>query len=286
MASRKKKTSLRDRLADWYYEIDWAWWRQSGLRSSWVLGVALLIGGWLLGVPRLQAHIAERSIAVDQEVRFLDPPAWMNGDLEAWLVITARQALQQDPFRRGDLIACHNALLETGCFDHISQVRRASKNLVEIQATFLHPFALVKDEDGDHLVDPKGRLLPAGYRVGSSSHFIVITGKKFDRPLRPGLQWDGTDITDALHMIRMISDRPWWPQIKSIDISDVDRITMTTSRNCKIIWGAAPGEEAVGEVAAEKKIQRLDFYDREYGRIDVDCPTELDITDPKVVTAR
>ena len=69
-------------------------------------------------------------------------------------------------------------------------------------------------------------------------------------------------------------------------MSDIDRINLLTRHDCRIIWGASPGEEAIGEVDVKQKITRLDYINKTFGGIDNECPDELDITDPKVVTAR
>ncbi|MCZ6835009.1 MAG: hypothetical protein O7G85_04475 [Planctomycetota bacterium] len=290
MASRSKKkknkTSLRDRLTDSLASINWPDPKQSLRFGTWVVGVGGLVASWILGVPKLQAYVAQHQPVQELEVRFTNPPVWMNGDLEAWLVLTVHQQLISDPQDRGTLTNARHALLETGCFDDVLQVRRTALNEIEVDAVFMQPFAVVVDQQGEHLVDPRGRLLPAGYRIGPSSHFIRIIGTAFQRPTNAGESWRGADLSSALHIIRMIDDHTWWRQIKTLNVQNIEMITMSTRHGCRIIWGGAPGEEAIGEVTAEQKIGRLTYIDKNYGRIDVDCPNELDITDPKVVTAR
>jgi len=266
--------------------INWPSTRQTIHGVIWVGGLAGLVAGWVLGVPRLQAHVAAQRRAATPEVRFIDQPAWMSGDIEAWLVLTVQRQITADPLDREALARARSALLQTGCFESVQQVRRHALDRIEVEAVFLQPFAAVIDRDGEHLVDPRGRLLPDGYQMGPGGHFIRITGVAFDRPARPGEQWIGADLTAALHVIRMIVTRSWWRQVIAVDVSDVERMRLTSQRNCRIIWGAPPGEEAIGEVTAEQKLSRLDYLDEQFGRIDVDCPNELDITDPEVVTAR
>jgi hypothetical protein len=266
--------------------FNWPSTRQSLGGIIWIVGLAGLVAAWMSGVPRLQAHVASHRPAAAPEVRFVDPPAWMSGDLEAWLVLTVQQQITADPLDREALARARSALLQTGCFESVRQVRRNALDRIEVEAVFLQPFAAVVDRDGEHLVDPRGRLLPDGYQMGPASHFIRITGAAFDRPRHPGEQWIGSDVTAALHVIRMIVTRPWWRQVIAVDVSDVERVKLTSLRNCRIVWGAPPGEEAIGEVTAEQKLSRLDYLDQSFGRIDVDCPNELDITDPEVVTVR
>ena len=286
MARRPKQLSFRESLLNRIQDQDWASHRKHLASVFLVIGFAGIGAALMLGVPRLQARIDHEAAMTDSDIRFLNPPAWMNGGLEAWLVLTVQQELKRNPLDNADLVQARNALLDTGCFERIEQIRRVTTSEVEIEAVFLQPFAIVTDSEGDHLVDSHGRLLPAKYRVGASVHFLRITGARFNRPLRPGLQWDGADISAGLHIARLVFSREWWRQIEAIDVSNIDRITIRTSHDCHVIWGSVPGEEAVGEVTAEKKIQRLDYINSNFGRIDIDCPNELDITDPKVVTAR
>lgn len=283
---RKSRPAFRDRLAAQWAAIPWPDTRRTLNGAAWLAGIAALVAAWIFGVPRLQAYVAEHRPVTELEIRFLDPPAWMNGDLEAWLTLTVQNQLTTDPLDRNALARARAALVQTGCFEDVRQVRRVDPGLIEIDAVFMQPFAIVIDRGGEHLVDPRGRLLPQGYQAGPASHFIRITGAAFDRPRRAGEQWPGGDLTAALHVIRMLDDHEWRRQIQSVDIASIEAMTLTTRRGCRIIWGAPPGEEAIGEVTAEQKIARLDYIQRTFGRIDVDCPHELDITDPEVVTAR
>lgn len=284
--NKKKKSSLRQRLLDRFPEIQWPDPRKVMRIATWVIGLGAIIAGWIFGVPRLQARVVGAHAPSEIQVHFLNAPAWMTGDLEAWLSLTVQQNLSIDPLDRNSLAQARLALLKTGCFDTVRQVRRLSGKDLEVDASFLQPFAVVRDRDGEHLIDPHGKLLPSAYRVGTESHFIRIINTTFDRPTGPGQAWNGADITAALHLIRLIDDHDWWFQVQTIDMADIDQIALVTSRDCRILWGASPGEEAIGEVTAEQKINRLSYIDTTYGRIDIDCPHELDITDPLVVTSR
>ena len=286
MARRSKRLSFRDAIWNRIQDQDWERHRKQLSSVLLVLGCAAISAALMLGVPRLQARIAGATDMSEAEIRFINPPAWMNGQLEAWLVLTVQQELKRNPLDNADLVQARNALLDTGCFERIEQIRRVRASVVEIKAVFLQPFAIVTDSEGEHLVDSRGRLLPAEYRVGASVHFLRITGARFNRPPGPGLQWDGTDISAGLHIARLVVSQEWGRQIDTIDVSNIDRITVRTLQGCHVIWGSVPGEEAVGEVTAKQKIQRLNYINSNYGRIDIDCPNELDITDPKVVTVR
>jgi hypothetical protein len=281
----RKKASTRERipLGERLAEVDWLRVRRVSHALVWVLGVAALVAAAVFGGPRLEAVAAARTTVnpTTIEIRFLNPPAWMNGDLEAMLDHTARQHLTGDPFARLDLVAARQSLIDTGWFEEVRQVRRRRADLVEVEASFVRPFAIVRDADGDHLVDPTGRLLPRSYPAGGKPSFIAISGVRFDRPSRAGLQWEGADVTAALRLLRLIHDRPWLGQVASIDTARFlgdQTLILVTDRGCRIIWGREPGAESVSEVPAARKLQYLDYHYQEHRHIDRGFAHELDIT--------
>jgi len=264
--------------------------RRMSTGMSWVAAIAVLTLASYFGVPRLQAFASQERFAQHITVRFIDPPKWFNGDLSNHLMQTAEMHLAGDPLQRDDLIACREALLATGWFESIAQVRRAAPDLVEIEAQFCRPYAVVRDSDGDHLVDVVGRLLPLKYDHGARTKFIVISGSHFDRPQRCGEVWEGADVIAALRMLSVIDEQPWRAQVVEVDVTgfvDGGPMRLKTDKGTRIIWGGAPGEEPALEVLAEGKLKRLNFLYKTYGRIDAgEAEGELDITNERAVVAR
>ena len=145
-------------------------------------------------------------------------------------------------------------------------------------ATFVTPAAVVRDGEGDHLVDPSGRLLPRTFPHGGAEHQLVITNVRFPRPQRPGSQWEGADVTAALRLLRLIDGKPWRQQIAAIDTSRYlaeEVLVIRTDLGASIIWGSAPGEESGLEVAADGKLAYLDKAFEEFNRIDTGYDGEL-----------
>jgi hypothetical protein len=263
--------------------------RQALVAIAWLTAVAAAITGWVLGVPRLHRYATEHGQQNATEIVFLDAPVWMNGDLETHLVLTATAQMRGDPLERDDLVAVRAALLETGWFNDIRQVRRAAAGRVEIDAWFMQPYAVLRDAAGDHLVDPHGRLLPRSVAVGQATVLTVIEGAREQRPARPGDPWPGADVSAALRVKRIIDQRPWTAQVKSIDVSRhrVDQeLYLVTDRGHRIRWGRPPGEEGPGEVNVQRKLHYLDYPYTHFGHIDGGHGGELDITDPRGVFAR
>jgi hypothetical protein len=178
-----------------------------------------------------------------------------------------------DPFAQEELVAVRDALLATGWFEAVGQVRRTSADEVLVDADFLMPFALVRDADGDHLVDPHGRLMPRTYPKGRGpGSKVVIEGAHFERPGSPAAHWEGEDITAALRLLRLMDDRSWRDQVTVLDVSGYlseQSLTLRTDRGAEIIWGSAPGEEQALEVLAERKLAYLDKAYEEFERVDM-----------------
>lgn len=184
-----------------------------------MLAIGGVLGLWTLGVPRLATYASQTQYAQDVEIRFVNTPAWLNDDLQASLCKTARSQLTGDPLRRADLVAAGDALLRTGWIRRIRQIRRVNPGLVQIDAQFAEPFAVVRDAEGDHLVDDAGRLMPRTFPLGGSAKLIPIIGVELDRPANPGSLWDGADLTAALRLLRYVNDKPWRHQTAAIDVS-------------------------------------------------------------------
>ena len=106
----------------------------------------------------------------------------------------------------------------------------------------------------------------------------MITNARFDRPQRPGLQWDGADVSAALRLLRHIAGKPWREQVASIDTSRYlteEVLVIQTDLGASIIWGSAPGAETGLEVSAEGKLAYLDKAWQEFNRIDTGYDGEL-----------
>lgn len=251
--------------------------------------VAGLVTAWITGVPRLKAYAAERNAPTFMEIHFTDPPAWVQGDLESLLVETVLMHLDGNPMQRDELIEVRRALLNTGWFDTVDQVRRVHAERVDIEASFVDPYALVRRGEQDHLVDARGRLLPRRFPAGAAEHFIVITGTRFPPPGRPGIEWDGSDVIAALRLHRILDEQPWREQVEKIDVSgfvDGRPLKLVTDRGSVIVWGSPPGEEAPLESLTERKLAFLNLHYTNHHHIDGGHAGEIDITDHERVFKR
>jgi len=281
VARRKKRTSRSRASAG--AAIIWLLHlvnRRTGTVAAWVLGAASIVLGWQYGLPRLRELAALQNRAAAVEVRFMDAPAWLNCDLQFQLELAAQSELSSDPLAQEELTQVRNALLKTGWFDEVHQVRRVRTDLVQVEATFVDPYAVVRDQHGDHLIDSHGTLLPRSYSRATAPQFKVIAGVHFLRPDQAGLPWEGADMTAALRLLRMMERESWFDQVSIIDVTralEGGSISVITTRGGHIEWGSPPGEERPLERLAEAKVQLLAEQFSRSGLIDGGFD-ELDLT--------
>lgn len=264
-------TALGERLRAFFsHAIDWYKIRRGSVAAAWLTLIAVLIALWGFGVPRLQAFVSSRQIVVRPTVQFLNAPAWVRGDLLTRLEMTAQAAITGDLLAQTDLVLSREDLLQTGWFEQVRQVKRLPGNVIEIDARFVEPYAVIRDKDGDHLVDPRARLLPVTFPVGSSKQ-VVVLGARFKRPAYFLEAWEGADVSAALRVMRLIDARPWRSQVVAVDVSaytNRQMLTLVTNRGTRINWGAAPGEEFAREVPAHQKLSYLDYQFEHFEHID------------------
>ncbi len=249
--------------------------------AAWAAGIAAIIAAWWIGVPKLQAYAATNLNAPAPEIVFTHKPSWMKGDIEKGVILTARMFIEGNPLERDDLVGVRIALLNTGWFDDVTQVRRAASNRIEVDALFARPLTVVRDNEGDHLIDTNGRLMPLSYRRGEAPPFIPILGAQFDRPPRPGVLWEGLDIIAARDVLPLIKARPWAHQVEAIDVSRYlqdGSLSLISDRGCVIKWGRAPGDPTPAEVTTRQKLAYLDYHFENYQHIDLGFEHEVDIT--------
>ena len=289
MTKRRRKKTWRQwslpRPPQWI--VSWPTPGRAVVITAWVVATCGLVTAWVLGVPRLEAYAAEHRSVADVQVRLLDLAPWVGPALESSLAETAARHIGPDPFRRTDLVDAREALLDTGWFVSVDQVRRVGPQLVEVTAVAAEPFAVVHDPVGrrHHLVDGEGRLLPRTFQSAEQTGYIAITGVMYDRPAHPGMMWPGNDVTAALELVALIIGKPWQSQVARIDVArhwKDGSIRMITDRGCTITWGRAPGDEAGGDVPALQKLSYLDYHHDQYGHIGRGLD-ELDITGDVVV---
>ena len=258
---------------------------KSPIVLSWVLAVAGLIALTAMSVPKLRA--IQISVS-DLKVTFNDPPIWLDDSLLLELQDVARIHLASTTVGREGLIQTADALAATGWFNVIKQVQWVNDTEAIVHASYLIPYAKVLDQNGIVFIDMQGRRLPTrvGAIVKPNYHFITLKEPSFERPMRPGLQWNGGDILAGLNVLKLIYNKPWATQILFINLArwtTSESLMLETDTPSVFIWGSSPGEEHGLEALAEHKIERLNHIFTKYGRIDQGIEAEFDLTNTSAV---
>jgi hypothetical protein len=259
----------------------WTSLKPAVVAGTWMVVLAGAALGLAIGVPALRAEAMALRPEGPLKAVFPDRPAWMTDADLSTIAEVMDAPLAGSAMDRSGLAAAREALLRTGWFEDVSQVRRTGVDEVTVEAEWATPFAMVREGDYDYLVDSRGRLLPRCYRVGMAPRgFLRIEGARQQRPLAYGTPWPGEDLGSAMALARLIDDRPWRSQIAWIDLAGVPKdgcLRMQTLRGCSIRWGRAPGREGASEVPARQKLDYLDWMHEHYGRVDSACEGEIDL---------
>ncbi len=284
MASRKRSSPKRREIASRFKfsgNLNWVKSKAMIVAVGWSISFAVMALALGMGVPVLSREAAARKSDAPFQVYFSSRPVWMSeADLAPLEEVVAKQ-LNGSPMDRDGLTESREALMRTGWFSEIIQVKRSGMNEVYVDGVWTTPFAVVREEGYDHLIDTDGKLLPRCYREGTSpSSLIRIENASFACPAAYGNEWAGKDMRGAVALARLINDHAWRGQIACIDLDrtkDDGCLRLKTNRGCTIKWGRCPGNESAAEVPARQKIEYLQWLFDHYGRIDAGCEDELNL---------
>jgi hypothetical protein len=261
-------------------------WREAGLyvgsfAALLVLGAGVWAWWTFQPVDRLRTVVAssQSSRADLAEIVFADPVVGVEGVRET-LLASAYAAARQNPFDRDALRAIHEMLVQSRWMEDSTirvtrdlastEVNGAVQRIdrITIHGQFRQPFALVRRDDTDYVVDGSGTRLPVYYAAGEVPALPAIVNAIGPVP-QIGAMWRGGDITDGLLLIRYLrtQNREWFKQVRAIDVQNWDggdrklaHLAIITDRGYRIAWGRAIGQEAGIEHPASHKVQALDAY--------------------------
>lgn len=273
--SRKKSPPVRERIGGAVADLRDRWVSGPGPLIVTVIVIAAIAITTVLSVPALERRVASANSIepADMSITFVAVPEWVAPDITGELEDLARRELTGDPLEQTELVAVSDALMASGWLESVEQVRRRRIDAIEIGATFRSAFALVRDGGTDYLVDRQGHRLPREFPARTDRTFVVIDGAARNVPGAAGAPWRGRDVEDALTLLAMLVDRPWYDQIESIDVADYATdgiLTLVTDIGSRIVWGSAPGAERPLEMTASVKLSYLDRAYEESGTDRID----------------
>jgi len=273
--TRKNQSSLADRFDALRSSL-----LSGGARASTIAAIAVgaLLSALLFwGVPKLRERLDARVMAVGgtATVGYVAAPAWFDGKRRAEVSERVAMAVGDgsvlDPNR---LAKARAALLTTGWFHSIEQVRLADDGGFLVEATFVRPFAVVRHGEFDYLVDDEARLLPMQWTAGhrpATPHYVAIVGTSAPNRGDYGSVWPGADVAAGIELARLLQPKPWFAEVAAIDLSQYQSertLSLITRHNGRLIWGRAPTDRSVAEVTPDAKLRTLDYLYATERRID------------------
>jgi hypothetical protein len=273
--TRKNQSSLADRFDALRSSL-----LSGGARASMIAAIAVgaLLSALLLwGVPKLRERLDAHVMAVGgtATVDYVAAPAWFDGKRRAEVSERVAMAVGDgsvlDPNR---LAKARAALLTTGWFHSIEQVRLADDGGFLVEATFVRPFAVVRHGEFDYLVDDEARLLPMQWTAGhrpATPHYVAIVGTSAPNRGDFGSVWPGADVAAGIELARLLQPKPWFAEVAAIDLSQYQSertLSLITRHNGRLMWGRAPTDRSVAEVTPDAKLRTLDYLYATERRID------------------
>ena len=269
-------------------------WRRAGritLRSCSILLLIVLAVGLTFGVDRLRTHAdghlrlvsaTESEASPEGGVRFRWPPlsgnpgaTWLAQEDQEELLRVATRALGSDsPLSVEPLRRTSRELEATGWFHGPPSVKRASGGVLEIDADWRIPSAVVRWDARDHVVSHGAYPMPPVYRVGTAPHpFIqgVFGGPSGTGPARYADPWPGPGVRVGLDLIAALRANDLAGRFAGIDVSGYlsgGPIEIVSPDGNRIVWGSPVDEWTPGEPNVAKKMERLVQLVKQTGLLD------------------
>ena len=264
--------------------------RTTAVCLSWLVGATLLILFFTLVIPNLEQQRGERTRDSVPDVEIVGAPQWlvMTPDLlhEIQSMIATHAGGQADDAT--GLRSAHAIAVESGWFEEVDRVERLPDGIIQVHGTMTTPFAVVRWQDQDHLVDQKGRFLDWAFPRGTAgSQLPLLVGTRTAPPTHQngqpdyGAPWNhAEDVAAGLELAKTLQDKPWMNEIASIDISRYANqrcLWLQCERGPRICWGLSPSVRSAAEITPTEKIRLIDSIHGLYGPLDEISVPEIDV---------
>ena len=265
--------------------------------GGWTVAALLAIGAWFFGESALQRQVGKTQATLPI-VNLVDAPQWMPGPVVDGLRATVAATVNPNPFDGASLEAAAAELQQSPWIERIYRVHRQPAGQIDVIAAYRRPIALIQAEDGCHLVDVRGTVLPLVYPIDKAQALgLPIVQGVAQAPPRAGEAWPGGDVRAGLRLGLLVSTQSWADQVLAIDVSNYGgrltagkaHLSLLTADGA-VRWGRAPGDEQFYEPPAATKLAHIDLMIRKFasltpGRQDVDVSGDTIVTYPRAEAA-
>jgi len=245
-------------------------WMNRGFFSLIALGAMV---GLIFGLAPLKARVAQlRSDPLVVEIAWPliagdAERTWLNETEQDRLNALASAHLTPDPFDAQSLEETQSALYQTGWLRQPPRIERKPGGVIAIEGDWRLPAAVVRSDQWDRLVARDGSLLPIRYPVHGSGDLPVIVNTYTGPPRTAdgadayGATWPGGDVAAAIALFDLLRQSDRYSSVSAIDVSRYvteGLLTIVTNNGGQVVWGAAPGAGAPGEVRDAVKLSRFE----------------------------
>ncbi len=163
---------------------------------------------------------------------------------------------------------------------HIVFIRRAwlpHEQVIQIDAQYRHPAALIKMSNKYYLVSRSAVRLPGSYLASQRAalRWLFTIQGVAGPPPRPGKIFASPAVAAGIRLAKILTGQPYASQIRAIDVARVGRpsqshpeIALITRYHTQIYWGQPPGVRSFFEVPTDRKLDYLSAIYQQYHRID------------------
>ncbi|PHQ82558.1 MAG: hypothetical protein COB69_01645 [Phycisphaera sp.] len=267
MAGRKKKKTKRELILE----------RVSPAVVGTMLTGLILIVGMGVGMNFADDQAADIASSGPPVVRINWPTAVANGRAVNWPPAHTQKDLLDDayaivqqypgPFSSRTLESLGIWLKQTGWVSSVTSIKRLDEGVIEIEAVWRSPAAVVRDGAHDYLIATDGRRLRMSWRADLSP-FPTIRGALDASALAavPGEVWPSQSVQAGLELLNLLQERLpgnlGADQVRGIEVSSFDRykrLVLLTDEGNRIIWGRMPSDPVPDAISTEAKLNQLRY---------------------------
>ncbi len=228
------------------------------------------IEGWRWLGPRILASPEYR--VTPERVEITPPPEWIHSDIRAEVF---RDPTLDGPLRITDDDLAERLYRAFARHPWVAKVMPVNKQKLKVELVYRRPVCMVEVLGGLLPVDAEGVLLPPGdFSPTEALGYPRLTGVERGPIVPPGSRWADAKVAGGAEVAAVLC--PAWQALRLQRIvplpadpavatsggiagrrSGEPFFALVTRGGTRILWGYAPGANAIGELPAAEKLARL-----------------------------